>query len=337
MKNITENKWSYFNLKNLKPLRIVYRYDDKRGNRFYYFMDNEEIQVASGITTCFGEVSTERRAIDKWKEDNANWKHLLNISSEYGTIEHELFGDISLGKPFIEQKLETMQSIAFENGQNVDMPKKDMLAFMRFCEDTELEPLIIEGVLTWQDTKGNWLAMTIDMLAKLQVPKKVKVQVEDGIYQRGPKKGEIKFKEETQIIKEEKIIVVDFKSNFFGKEKKGFYETHKMQLIGAARAVEQNFGINVNEVYNWSPNNWKSEPSYTFYKHDINKADDALFDAYWNIIRIKGINRPRGKVFVTGLENSSDYKFISYKEYVSEFIFNEKEIIAKPEELEGRE
>lgn len=318
------NNWSYFNLQELIPTRIVNRFDDKKGNRFYYFLENEEVQVASGITTPFGKVSTERYAIEKWKEDNENWQELLNASSEYGTLEHELFADIGLNKPIVMEKLELMESIAMKHGKSPDMPRKDMLSFMRFCEDCSLTPMIVEGVIVWQDENGNWLAMTIDMLAKLNIPKKVKVMVEDGIYQRGEKKGEIKYKEVTETQYEEKIILVDFKSNFFEKDSKDFYEGHKMQLIGAKKAVFQNFGIEVDDVYNWSPNNWRKEPTYTFYKHDLNESDYALFDLYWNLICVKGYNRPEGKILVTGLKSASDYEFKTYKEYAGQYLL-EKE------------
>jgi len=317
-----ENKWAFFNLSELKPTIIVRRFDDNKGNRFYYFLEGEEVIVAAGETSCFNAVLIGRKTIDDWKEKNPNWRHLLKISSEYGTLEHEVFGDIALNKGVNQTKLQAMQAIAYENGQNFNMPAKDVLAFLKLCEDIQLTPLIIEGMLVWKDG-DEYLAMTIDMLAKVQVKEKSKITIEEGVYQRGENKGMPKIVEKTVENIKEKIILIDFKSNFFEKKTKTFFEGHRMQLIAAKKAVEQIFDIKVDDVYNFSPNNWEKEPSYTLYKHNLTEKDYQSFDAYWNLIKAKGINKPSGNIFkAEEFRNSSDYEFISYKDYAEKLLKN---------------
>ena len=316
------NKWAEWSASHLKPKHLVYRYDDRKGNRFYYFKYNDEWVIAAGVTTVFGLVSTEREQINKWKNEHDNWKHLLDISSEYGTMSHIQKGNIMFGKGVDLAMLGQMVDLVIGNGGSANTPTKDMLAFMKFHEDFNLSPLLIEALLVWQDeTTGEWLAMTIDLLAKMSVTEKVKTQEEDGVYVRGVNKGNPRFKDVITETVVEKILLIDFKSNFFEKDKKGFFETNQMQLMAGKLAVEQNFDIVVDDVYNFAENSWRTNPSYTFYKWDLTDKDWNIFWAYWNLALTKGINKPQGKILMTeGFKDSNDYKFLTYKEYVEQVL-----------------
>lgn len=316
--------WADYAAAHLTPKYIIYRYDDKKGNRFYYFRDGEEVVIAAGATSVFGAVSIEKDRINEWKENNPDWKHLLDISSEYGTLSHEMKGDIMFHKKVDKTKLGVMERLILENGGNFTTPSKDVLAFLKFQEDYNLTPLLIEASLVWQDPgSGEWLAQTIDLLAKMTVTNKTKVDVQDGIYQRGVNAGKPRYKTEVREEKVEKLLLIDFKSNFFEKEKKGFYETHKLQLMAAKLAVEQNFGLKVDDVYNFAEVNWQNEPKYTFYKWELTDKDWEIFFTYWKLARLKDINKPQGKILISELKNSSDYKFLSYREYVEQILMKD--------------
>jgi hypothetical protein len=319
------NKWAEWADSHLKPKYLVYRFDDKKGNRFYYFKYNEEWVIAAGVTTVFGLVSTERERINQWKNDHPDWKHLLDVSSEYGTMSHIQKGNIMFGKGVDLEMLEKMTKLVVDNGGSFNTPAKDMLAFMKFQEDFNLTPLLIEALLVWQDPEtGEWLAMTIDLLAKMTVTEKLKEVVEDGVYVRGDKKGEVKFKDVTTETKVDKILLIDFKSNFFEKDSKSFFETNQMQLMAGKLAVEQNFDIVVDDVYNFAENSWRTNPGYTFYKWSLEEDDWRVFWAYWKLALTKGINKPQGKMLLTeGFKNSSDFKFLTYKEYVEQVLVKE--------------
>ncbi len=319
------DKWAEWSVSHLKPKYIVSRFDDNAGNRFYFFHQEKNVIVASGITTIIDKAtpSEEKRPLSKWQKDNPNWEHLLNISSKYGTLEHIVQGGIMFKKGVDKGKLEAMEQIVIDYGGNRNMPSKDMLAFLKFQEDFNLRPLLIEAQLVYQDpiTK-EWLAMTIDLLAQMTIPVKTKTEVKDGVYQRGAKKGKPRFKTVTKETFIEKTIAVDFKSNFFDKDKKGFFNSHKQQLQAAKLAVEQNFPeITVDDIYNYSPNNWRTVPGYTFHKWDLTDDDWEKFNNLWQTAQLYGYNKPKGKMLVTeGFKNSADYKFYDYHEYVEQVL-----------------
>lgn len=325
-KIIRKQPWADYVAGDLKPKYVVYRFDDNQGNRFYYFMTEEGVETAVGVTTAFGTVSTERQGIERWKEAHDNWKHLLNISSEYGTLEHILYGEIMLGKGVNKTILASMKKIAFENGQDADMPAKDTLAFLKFQEDHQLTPLLIEAQLVWRDPcTGEFLAMTIDLLAKMTITETVKEMKEDGVWQRGEKKGQPKFVEVKTEVRRDALVLIDFKSNFFEKDKKSFYEVNKMQLIAGARAIQQNFGITVDGIYNFSPNSWRTAPSYTFQPHETTSELLATWDAYWNLVQAKKLNVPSGNILICDtFKNSSDFKLVPYREYAENVLANKK-------------
>ena len=91
--------------------------------------------------------------------------------------------------------------------------------------------------------------------------------------------------------------------------------------MAAKLAVEQNFDIKIDDIYNFSETNWRTEPGYTFYKWDLDDDDWKIFWAYWTLAQVKGINKPQGNMMITGgFKNSSDFKFLSYKEYVEQVL-----------------
>jgi hypothetical protein len=324
MSQETKNNWADFSV--LKPTIKVNRFEDKKGNRFYWFLDSlGEIQISIGVTSAFGAVSADTDFIDKWKEAHPNWRDLLRWAAEYGTMLHACYGNIMLGKP-IDDFIEPMIMLAEKAGENKDMPIKDIFAFVKFMKDFNLRPLVIEGKISWMDANGNYLMMTIDLLAEIDVVEKTKVLVADGEYQRGDKKGQIKMVEKTEEKEVKKTVLIDFKSNFFGKDRKSFFEGHLMQLIAAKLAVKQTFDIAVDDIYNFAPNNWQSEASYTLKKWDVSDDDLKIYSAYWNLIIAKRINIPTGKILkIVNINESDGFKYYSYKEYIREFLLGKND------------
>ncbi len=317
-----ENSWAEYYEESLRPKYVVYRFDDKQNHRFYFFQIDGEVRIAAGITSAFGEVSTEREAINKWKDKHPNWKHLLNVSSEYGTMLHLIFGGLSLKKKVDLTMIEAMKKLAHDNGQSADMPVKDTLALMKFQEDFQLIPLLIEAQLLYLDPEtGAWLCLTIDLLAKMVTTEVVKTEVQDGVYSKGVNKGMLRMVTNRTEVKRERILLGDLKSNFFEKEDKSYYETHKMQLIGGMKAVEQNFGIKVDGCFNLSPKAWRTTPGYTYYEHEITDKDESIFKAYMGLIVAKKINIPEGNILISGnYTDSSDFRLLSYQEYAEQVL-----------------
>ena len=320
-KIIKKAVWCDYHVDNLVPPIIVRRFDDRRNNRFYYFSIEGEVKIAIGTTSAFGMVSTEREAIERWKEKFSNWKQLLNASADYGSLLHILFGKLMLKQGVDKPILASMEKIALDNGRSGDMPKKDVLALMRFNEDYKLTPLLIEAQLIYCCPKtGEYLALTIDALVKIEDVLVEKREVQDGVYSRGDRKGEPKMITEKVETPRTRIMLGDLKSNFFEKDEKSFFEAHRMQLITGAKAVEQNFGIKVDGVFNLSPTAWRTTPNYTYYEHDIS-GDLATWDAYWNLIVAKKLNTPKGNILVCkDFKDSNDFSLLGYKEYAEQIL-----------------
>jgi hypothetical protein len=315
--------WCDYAADDLKPKYVVHRVDDRNDNRFYFFLAEEnKVIIASGVTDPYGKVSTEREAIAIWKEKHPNWRVLLRVSSEYGTSLHIIAGGIFLKKGVDKALLEAMIKIAVDNGQSADMASKDALSLLKFQEDYELRPLLVEAQLAYHDIGTNeWMCLTIDLLTIMVVTEVTKTMVEDGVYLRGDKKGQPKMVEKRTEIRKERLMIGDLKSNFFEKEDKSYYETHKMQLIAGIRAVEQNFGLKIDGAFNLSPKVWHQSPSYNFYEHKITEEDNRIFNAYWNLIVTKKLNVPKGNILITDkFKDSNDFKLVSYQEYAEQVL-----------------
>lgn len=325
-----ENKWCDYSALLAPPI-ICNRFEDEKDNRFYWYFDNDgQLQISIGVTSAFGMVSTEREAINAWKEKHKdNWRQLLSASAAYGTNLHACYCNLTHNQPIDKSVIEEMQSIAVRNNQSYDMPTKDILSFKQFMSDVELVPLLNEAKLVWIDPQtGEGLCMTIDLLAKIKYKLKRKELVQEGFYERGEKKGQAKLVEKMVEYTEEKIALIDYKSNFFEKDSKSFFETHQMQLIAAKKAVEQNFpDITVDYLFNWAPNNWRGElATYTFYKWEVNDEDYQLFYDYWRLIinPKKHINKPVGKILKADMETGS-FRHYTYMEYIQEVILGVNE------------
>lgn len=317
--------WCDYHDEKLTPKYVVHRFDDRNDNRFYFFLtEDNAVIVASGVTSPFGMVSTEREAIAIWKEKHPNWRVLLRVSAEYGTSLHITAGNIFLKNGVDIKLLEAMQKIAVDNGQSADMPAKDTLALLKFQEDYELKPLLVEAQLAYHDDiTGEWMCLTIDLLTIMTVKEVTKTTVQDGVWSRGDRKGQPKMVEQRTETRVEKLMLGDLKSNFFEKEDKSYYETHRMQLIAGMRAVKQNFGLTVDGAFNLSPKSWHTSPSYSYFEHKITDEDNKTFDAYWNLIVVKRLNTPKGHLLITDkFNNSDDFTLVSYQEHAESVLLS---------------
>lgn len=326
-----------------KPEYKLKRLDDRRGNRFYYEGD-EEIFTRAGITSLLQRVLPPSYAITQWQKtwgDKADY--MLDVSSRYGTSLHIVNKDWVTTKQLNEQQVQVGINCCKEYGASEDMVYKDFAAFMLFCEDYQVKPLLCEAMLKAQ-FNGEWFCLTLDLLCeitfKIKVTKtvtekkqrKVKEQVQDGLYKSGKKAGLPRMrnktryesyevsKEVTEVQTVTRLALVDFKSNFFERTEKEFYESHLFQLLAAKEAVKQNFGLDVDILMNYSPNAWRTEPSYSKKIWKVEEKDIALFNNVLEQARLRGYFRPQGKVFMNlpitpETKSNESYKFFSYEEY----------------------
>lgn len=307
MSEFINSKWAEFNPTELIPKHLVNRYDDKKKSRFYYFKDEQgEYQSAAGITSWLSNVMPESSFLTDWKiKWGADWKTLLNLTAEYGTIMHACFGHMMQfnshpDQHYIDSAKDILKELRrFDSACSDNMIEKNIISFQKFREDYNLKPLLIEAMLICLASTGAYYALTLDLLAEIEYERKEKTEVQDGFYVKGDKKGQPKFVTETTGVPVKEIISLDFKSNPFNKDKKTFFDAHKFQLLGTSRAVWQNFGIKVDKVYNWSPNNWKTNTGdYTMHEWKLTPQDFELMDCYEKLASLSGAFKPSGSIQV---------------------------------------
>lgn len=327
--NKHQNNWAEYSVLP-PPLIQIRRFDDKQKNRFYYWLEYNEsgqmvVRIAAGITTVLGLVMPASPYLVKWKLDNPNWEELLDDSSGYGTIMHMILGQWLTKKSIDKELIDASRELSVQSGGGADMPDKNILAFIKWCEDYEVKPLLIEAMLVSAPYNGEHYAMTIDLLCQITVVDVADEMVQDGVFQRGKNKGQPKMVRVKNEKKVRKIALVDFKTNFFDKDDKQFYESHLMQLIGGRMAVEHNYpGMPVDIIANWSATAWRTKPNYSFKVWDVSDTDYQLFASYINTARLKGFFTPSGSKFMPPAYNettkSTDFRIMSYKEYVSDVL-----------------
>ena len=320
-----------YNPKNLVPKtgRIPKRFDDKGGNRFYYFTENGEVKIAAGITTWLKAVEPESKYLTDWKlKWGKDWKEVLNLTADAGTamhscIEYILIHDKYPPTEMIENaRSHTLKLKKFDSSIPEKIIERNLISFIRFKDEVNLKPILIEGRLIVSSRFGSYYALALDLLAEYDDIETIKVQVEDGEYSRGPKKGEKKYKEVTETKSKRAVGLFDFKSNPFDKDSKSFFESHLFQLLGARRAIKENFGVEVNNLFNWSPKGWKSNVGdYTLHKWKFGQPEERLFSIYEELAHIKGAFTPKGSIEVfgkwePGVSHNDMYDKIGYEDYV---------------------
>lgn len=311
------------------PQIVVNRFDDSRLNRFYYYSVPEDgklvVKTAAGITSVLGAVMPTSSFLTDWKLNTPDYEKVLKASSEYGTLLHLIYSEYLIKKEINKDYVEAARQIAIEFGDGYDLIDKDILSFFKFCEDYQPEILLSEAMLLSQPINGDQLCMTIDLLCAIWVDETRIEQVEDGVYQRGDRKGQPKIIEKKVTEKVRKIALVDFKSNLQAKQQKTFFQSHLFQLLAGRRAVEYNYpDIHVDIIANLSPTGWRTNPSYAFKIWEPSTTDETLLDAYLEVARIQGLFRPSGYKFVppeyTLETKSSDFRVMSYLDYASEIL-----------------
>lgn len=299
----TWGDWAEWHRDGLSPQIKANRFDDAKGNRFYWWLDDAgEVVTAAGITSWLKEVMPTSSFLIEWMVDyGSDYMTVLNLTADYGTAMHACFAHILIhGEYPPKEMLDVARNFSaqlkkYDKNVKLNQIDKDIASFIQWTRDYSVKPLMVEAILPCVSFSGSeWYCMTADLPCEITLTETYEEQ--DGVLKSGPNKGQpkmVKRKRERTI-----TAIVDFKSNPFGKDKKGFYESHKMQLIGTKIAMMQNFNIKADALYNWSPDGWKTEPKYTFYEHKCTDADYQLYGIYERIASLKGAFSPKGSIAV---------------------------------------
>jgi hypothetical protein len=268
--------------------RVIWRRFHKGATRLYYRIEEHldengdpvvYIPKAIGITTVLsGILPTPEGVMMFTMKHGMETKKVLAQYSHYGSIMHVMIEFWVQGKdPYvlIPHDLPLNQQTQL---------KKNMIGFIKFCEDYNIKPLACEIMLEW-----NGIAGTMDLLCWVRLPLKRQVtrqQVnEDGtlrFYKKGGTKEGVEYKVndpymETvweEYLSEPMLAIVDFKSALDlegeGKDSKDHYDSHLYQLLFLRRAASYNFGIPIEDILimNWSPLGWRATPRYSVTRWD---------------------------------------------------------------------
>jgi len=324
----TANNWCGYS--KLGQPDVTIRRFDNRSHRFYWWQEPKDgvlvTKTGIGVTSLLSMVMPESKPLTDWKIRTEGWQDILDASSDYGTMMHQVLQKWLLDKSVPKELLDAAREPCIRAKMNPDMPEKDLLAWALFCEEYQVEPLLIEGMLiSKQVGEDGRYCQAVDLLCGLTIDEIRIEMVDEGEFKSGPRKGEQKLIEKKTKVPVHKIVSLDWKSNFASKDAKAFFASHKFQLIAAQRAVEYNFpDIKVDLLINWAPVGWHTRPSYTIKIWDVTQQDQDLFDAYINIAHVSGFFKPTGSIFVAPEfipeTTSNDFKLLSYEEFVEKII-----------------
>jgi hypothetical protein len=251
---------------------------DSRGYRYYAIeQDNGEYRFFISNTSLISATTPTAPSLIEWMIKTPNHKEYAEERANYGTLEHIMFGWFMTEKAInledIDLRLRTeaaAKGIDYKEYWSDDF-KDDLLAFATFVHEHNVEPLAIEVPLA---SMKDGYAGTVDLLCNMDYDYK---GYHGEVYKSGPQKGSPKETKETRRIK----AIVDFKSG-----RKGFYDANEIQLEACKRLVVENFGINPDKLFNFSPKEWRTTPDYNL-KDQTDSVPKEKFEHLVEIAKIE--------------------------------------------------
>ena len=259
---------------------IIYRLD-VNGKRFYYeWVDDKPVIYSSGTTIISDGFPDPSKGLEEWRvkmrvmgkdpDDYARYR------ANYGTIMHILFGHLLMRKPIdlvhLDKYILELKDTGISDDDrktlvenNLNEFKKDLLSFAQWVKDYKVKPIAIELMLASREYK---VATAVDYICQLTIKEK-------GFFGETYKSGAKKGQQKESAREREVVAIIDFKSG-----KKGFYDKHALQLLLNKIIVEENYGekLKVEKLFNFSPKEWKSTPSYNFKDQTNNRILEELDD-----------------------------------------------------------
>ena len=258
------------------------------GSERYYYVENPDGSKSFfiGVTSASKLAIPTSPGLIQWIVSKGSVDAADDESKKaaaYGTNMHiALLQEFLINRSVSMENLEAMTRMAADAAfvDNVEADrwvretKRDLLAFAQFVEDYSVKPIAIEFPIA---SPNMGLGGTIDLVCKMTIKEK---GFFGEVYKTGDRKGEPK--ETTQ--EREIVAIVDLKSG-----RKGFYEEHEFQLHSYRRMWNAMFQQHtIERVYDWSPKEWKTTPSYNFTDQTGSiYAEDEVFGAVLSIARRK--------------------------------------------------
>jgi hypothetical protein len=170
------------------------------------------------------------------------YNSFMQSKADYGTIMHVLFTKLLLNK-----EVNILQEVEYLKLQlntiadiNINELKKDVICFVKFIEDYKVKPIAVE-----LPVMNNKYAGTIDLLCELEI---------NG---------------------EKKICLIDYKSG-----RKGFYDSHRVQLHAYKQLIKECYDIDIDLVFNFAPSDFTKDISKHSIKAPIYKLENQSAEKY---------------------------------------------------------
>lgn len=218
----------------------------------------QPFRLYTSLTTSISQSMPTPPQLEDWKFQHGKKEadRLMKVAGHYGTMMH-----IEIGR-FIKEQCYDLDSVnevveTYTSENNfwdedcnlwADKLREDILAFVQFYNDYEVVPLGLEYVLL-SDKRG--FGTPIDLVCLLTVDEKGEW---GEVYKSGERKGLPKVTNK----RVQKRAIINFKSG-----RKGFYETHGIQMECERLLWDENFPETPLDIaMNWAPSDWTTTPGY---------------------------------------------------------------------------
>lgn len=239
---------------------------NKSSGRYYIRINDDDSMIyGPGVTSILFSQMPLSPYLQEWQRNISaqygadRYKWFMKQSAGYGTYLHVLYGRLLRGESFLldnNSLFANMQLFFLENEYDFFEIKKwyeaekrniekDILCFIKFCQDYKVKPIAIEYPFVFQgsETANGFLnySGTIDLVAEI-------TKVDN-------RKKEKEYKE---------IALIDFKSGL-----NGFYESHEIQLYPYMKAWNQeHLDVQIKKTYNFSPSNFRMKSGIKYHFKD---------------------------------------------------------------------
>lgn len=291
---IEEIKNEFYNDKFKQP-RKLFRLDigDKR---HYFDVTEKEVIIDPSWTTVLKKSMPTPKELIEWmlKLGKEKAEEFTEERSEYGTFLHILISDFITKKKLdvsyegiLDKMLDHYGPKINGNTEWIEDLQSDLLAFAQFCIDKSFELVASEITLA---SRKYGVAGTIDLVGYIKhYNKKI-------------------------------LVLIDVKSNRSGT----FHKQHILQLEGYRETWNENFpDYPIQKIFNWSPSNWRTEPSYHF-KDQSDSDYGALLQNYVDTYKKDKDNkvtktiRQYSGMLKLGMDLENNYKSIDIVDFIRE-------------------
>ncbi len=273
-----------------QPKHRLYRFNYGE-LRFYYRISPEgAIEFLPSWTTVIGATLKPQPGLVKWIAGMGYDEAMKyrDERAEYGTFLHTLAAEFLLGKMFKIDYQSIFERLMNYKKGNLNGEtnwiwdiQSDMLAFAKFCNDRQIEPLAIEMPLA----ADCGVAGTLDIACELNFDRK-RIRA-----------------------------IIDIKSG-----RKGFFENNQLQLEGYRIGWNDNFpNYPIDEIFNWSPADWRTEPNY----HFVCQTGKASLSKLEYLVGLFKIDNPHPKSvkiisgeLKLGIDTSANFQTIDIESFI---------------------